>query len=182
MWYIFNKDGVCMAMCNEMEPNQEDLKTRNEFSIVSKEKYDICTIRYDKKLEKIVPDEAKILKIAKASKDAELEKTCTVFITEKMIVNATGEELMYGYDAEDQSNLQSAMYAAEVTGSTDLKCYKPDGEKVFRTHSKEQLITVFKTLYSRVVEGQKFIASLRAALTEAKTEGEVAKIKWQKTA
>lgn len=43
MYYIFNPNNICIGICN-IEPNVEDLNTRNEFIIQSDEEYSIGSL------------------------------------------------------------------------------------------------------------------------------------------
>lgn len=46
MYYIFNKKNKCIGKCS-FSPNQEDLKSRGEYSVESSEDYNIFTLTYD---------------------------------------------------------------------------------------------------------------------------------------
>jgi hypothetical protein len=47
MWYVFNTDKKCICSC-DYQPCPDDLKTRGESAIESKDNYDISKLQLDK--------------------------------------------------------------------------------------------------------------------------------------
>lgn len=55
MYYIFNSNNVCVGTCNT-EPDQEDLKTREEFCILSNDAHDLGSIYADSAIVDVIKE------------------------------------------------------------------------------------------------------------------------------
>lgn len=122
MWYIFNKNGECVSMC-DFEPNLEDLATRNEIAIESEQDYELSQIYFADKQVQVRPEqptpfhvwqpekrewtlskaaEKQAFQAAQTAKIAELSQTAQSFINQ-----ATGTDKLPEFEVQSWA-LQAA--------------------------------------------------------------------------
>lgn len=102
MYYIFNKEGLCVACCN-YEPDLKDLYSRNEQFIEDENIYDISKIKLENG---IIVDISPTLDELKVAKLAEIDAWTANKIISGFTSFCSGEEVTYDSDKDTQLTMQ----------------------------------------------------------------------------
>lgn len=102
MYYIFNKEGLCVACCN-YEPDLKDLYSRNEQFIEDENIYDISKIKLENG---IIVDISPTLDELKVAKLAEIDAWTANKIISGFTSSCSGEEVTYDSDKDTQLTMQ----------------------------------------------------------------------------
>jgi hypothetical protein len=122
-----------------------------------------------------------VLTLHTASKNlkiSELDRQCTESILGGFYSSASGQEIIYGYDEKDQSNLNFQLNAINAGIETEPVYWKGKGQQSFLPYTFEQFKQIcsdakihFKTKYMKYQQ-------LLQQVNEATTQEEIDAIVW----
>lgn len=108
MFYVFNKEGYCVASCN-YEPDREDLSSRGEFFVTNNEVYNIVKIKYQDGKIVSIPDIEPTLREIKDKKNIELKTERDM----REVQSIQYKDKSFDYDDKARERMRIAQQALE---------------------------------------------------------------------